>query len=156
MATDNITPTDERSTSDYRAMRHESRAANTYKAFLKDLCAMGNLDEAFAERAAVTVLGLLEQRIFGQEVKDLESQLPFKLRELLAQVPHHEGKPEEKFGRTEFFERVATNLDLDVNAVEPVIRAVFMAVRSQITEGEAEDVASQLPTDLADLWRLPA
>ena len=141
---------------DQRALRHESRAASTYKAFLKELSAIGGFDEKFAERAAVAVLGALEQRIYGEEVKDLEAQLPSKLRDFLAQVPHHQGRPERKFGRPELFRMVAEFLGRDVDEVEPIVRSVFMAVRSQITEGEAEDVADQLPSDLADLWRLPA
>ncbi|MGI5861141.1 MAG: DUF2267 domain-containing protein [Myxococcales bacterium] len=141
---------------DFRALRHESRAASTYKAFLKNLSAMGDFDEAFAEKAAVSVLAALEQRIYGEEVRDLEAQLPYKLRELLAEVPHHEGKPQAKFGRQQFFEMVANDLNKSLDEIEPIIRAVFMAVRSQITEGEAEDVADQLPSDLAELWRLPA
>jgi uncharacterized protein (DUF2267 family) len=70
-------------------------------------------------------------------------------------VPHHEGKPELKFGLEEFLTRIAGELKVDRNDVEQIVRAVFMAVRAQVSEGEADDVAAQLPTDLAGLWMLP-
>ena len=36
---------------------------------------------------------------------------------------------------------------------EAISRRVFATVRAQISEGEAEGVASQLPKDIAQLWR---
>ena len=141
---------------DRRAMRHESHASTTYKNFLKDLCSLSGMDEQKAECAAVSVLCNLEQRIYGEEARDLEAQLPSRLRELLQRCPRHQGKPSEKFGRDELFRRVADELQVDRSEAEPITRSVFSAVRAQITEGEATDVADQLPSDLADLWRLPA
>jgi uncharacterized protein (DUF2267 family) len=38
--------------------------------------------------------------------------------------------------------------------MEPLVRAVFRAMRDLISEGEANDVASNLPPDLQALWRL--
>lgn len=141
---------------DPRQQRHEAHAASTYKSFLKGLMELGSLSEGDAECAAVSVLAALERRIYGQEAKSLESQLPAKLRELLQTVPHHEGKPTEKFGREGLIEHVASDLKRDPSEIEPLVRSVFAAVRAQITEGEAEKVAAQLPSDLATLWMMPA
>lgn len=139
-----------------RAQRHDSRAGTTYKAFLRDLSGRGGFTEEFAESAAVSVLCTLEQRIMGQEVADMEAQLPSRLRELLQRCERHAGKPSEKFNRQEFVRRVCDDLNLPEDRAESVIRAVFTSVRNHLSEGEAEDVGGQLPSDLTDLWMRPA
>ena len=117
---------------DIRQLRHESRAGSTYKAFLKDLCSIGNFDEPFAERAAISVLCYLEQRVMGEEASDLNAQLPSKLRELVQRCEIHEGKPRDKYGREQFFQMVAGDLKKDPSEIEPIVRAVITAVRSQV------------------------
>lgn len=142
-------------TPELRQQRHESRAGSTYKAFLRDVCSIGDFSEELAECAAVSVLCGLERRVLGDEAADLSAQLPFKLRELLQRCEIHQGKPE-KFGREEFFQSVAEDLKKDVGEVEPIIRAVVTAVRAQVSEGEAEQFGSMLPHDLRDLWARPS
>lgn len=132
-----------------RATRHESRAANTYHAFLKDLERIGEMPKELAERAAVAVLSVLERRIFPSGARHLEAQLPSKLRELLIHLSQR------RFGRAAFFQMVADELSMDPQKVEPIVRAVFRAVRIKISDGEAQDVAAELPKDLAELWLHP-
>lgn len=139
-----------------RKQRHESRTGSTYKAFLKELCSIGNWDEAYAEKAAVSVLCNLQQRIMADEARDMQAQLPFKLQELLKTCTLHEGTKVDKFGREEFFQRVADDLGEDVGKSEQVVRSVFTCVRNHLSEGEAEDVANQLPKDIEELWRRPS
>ncbi len=137
-----------------RARRRESRTSQTYAAFIKHLCDRGGMSPAVAEKAAVSVLCALEQRIFGEEARDLEAQLPRKLTELLHRCERHEsGPPSRKFGRAEMLLRVGEELGLAPEAVEPVIRAVLDAIRDQVSEGEVDQVVRQLPADLRDLWR---
>jgi uncharacterized protein (DUF2267 family) len=112
------------------------------------------MSPSVAEQASVSVLCALEQRIFGEEARDLEAQLPQKLTELLHRCERHEsGPPPRKFGRAEMLAMVGEDLSLEPEAVEPVIRAVLDAIRDQISEGEVEQVMKQLPADLRDLWR---
>ncbi|MBN1206444.1 MAG: DUF2267 domain-containing protein [Myxococcaceae bacterium] len=137
-----------------RAQRHEARTSQTYAAFIKHLCERGGMSPSVAERTAVSVLCALEQRIFGEEARDLEAQLPQKLTELLHRCERHEsGPPPRKFGRAEMLRMVGEELGLKPEAVEPVIRAVFDAIRDQVSEGEVVEVMNQLPADLRDLWR---
>lgn len=137
-----------------RARRRESHTSQTYKAFLKHLCDRGGMSPSVAEKAAVSVLCAIEQRILGEEARDMEAQLPRKLLELLNRCERHEsGPPPRKFGRVEMLQMVSEDLSLNPEAVEPVIRAVLDAIRDQISEGEVEQVMRQLPHDLRDLWR---
>ncbi|HEX5753985.1 MAG TPA: DUF2267 domain-containing protein [Archangium sp.] len=133
--------------------RSETRRNQTYKAFLRNLMVIGSMNEEEAERAAVSVLCVLEQRLFGEEAAHLEAQLPGKLQDLLLRCERHVGKPASKFGRDGFLQMVSEDLDVDTLEAERKIRAVFTAVRDQVSEGEIEDVIGQLPMDLRELWQ---
>ncbi len=136
-----------------RLQRHETKTNQTFKQFLDNLCQLGSMREEFAERAAVSVLCALEQRLFGNEFRHLEAQLPLKLQKLLAQCERHPGEAPQKLDREAFLERIGEDLGMQTDEVEPVVRAVFTAVKDQVSEGEIEDVIHQLPSDFHDLWR---
>ncbi|HZH14138.1 MAG TPA: DUF2267 domain-containing protein [Archangium sp.] len=135
-----------------REQRSETRRNQTYKAFLRNLMVIGSMNEEEAERAAVSVLCVLEQRLFGEEAAHLEAQLPGKLQDLLIRCERHLGKPASKFGKDGFIQMVSEDLDVDSLEAERKIRAVFTAVRDQVSEGEIEDVIGQLPADMRELW----
>jgi uncharacterized protein (DUF2267 family) len=116
---------------------------------------LGSMNEEEAEKAAVSVLCVLEQRLFGEEAAHLEAQLPSKLRDLLIRCERHIGKPVPKFGRYDFIRMVSEDLETDLFQAERHIRAVFSALRDQVSEGEIEDVIGQLPADLRELWQRP-
>ncbi len=145
--------TQSQGTESRREQRSETRRNQTYKAFLANLGAIGSMNEEEAERAAVSVLCVLEQRLFGEEASHLEAQLPGKLRDLLIRCERHMGKPASKFGKDGFILMVSEELRVDGLEAERKIRAVFSAVRDQVSEGEIEDVIAQLPADLRELWR---
>ncbi|MFY2560323.1 DUF2267 domain-containing protein [Corallococcus terminator] len=140
------------STEELRAKRHESRTSRTYTFFLRDLEARAGIGRPLAERAAEAVLCTLEQRLMGPEVEHLEAQLPRKVTDLLQRCPRHEGMPPRKFKMLEFLQMVADDLDTTPNEAERLTRAVFATVREHISEGEADDVIGQLPSDLRSLW----
>lgn len=136
-----------------REQRSETRRNQTYKAFLRNLMVIGSMNEEEAERAAVSVLCVLEQRLFGEEAAHLEAQLPGKLQDLLIRCERHVGKPASKFGKDGFIQMVSEDLEVDSLEAQKKIRAVFTAVRDQVSEGEIEDVIGQLPVDLRGLWQ---
>ena len=111
------------------------------------------LEPSLAECAAVAVLRALERRILPAEAKDLEAQLPRRLVDFLPPLEQRPQRPR-RFGKEEFLQTVADDLEKPVEEMEPVVRAVFRAMRDLISEGEANDVASNLPPDLQALWRL--
>ena len=139
-------------TPDVRAQRRESRAAQTYAVFLKDLEARAGIGRERAEQVAQSVLCVLEQRLIDTEVKQMEAQLPRKMRDLLQRCSRHEGATPRKFKLEEFLAMVSEDLDTTPNEAERLSRAVCATVREHISEGEAEDVMGQLPADLRALW----
>ncbi len=133
--------------------RHQSHLGSTYAAFIKHLREVGKLESGVAECAAVSVLNALLHRIQPGEAKDLKAQLPRKLVEFLP--PQGAEQPVRAFGksREDFLRVVAEDLRKDVGEVEHLVRAVFQGLREYISEGEAEDVESNLSPELRDLWR---
>lgn len=133
--------------------RHEGRTSNTYHNFLNELCTPGDMSKEEAEKATVAVLSALEKRIQPTETNKMEAQLPQKLQELLDHSGIDKSSVPQRFGKDEFIEMVASDLDANPEEAESISRRVFATVRAQISDGEAEDVASQLPLDIAQLWR---
>ena len=141
-----------------RQQRHESRTNQTFKEFIRHLAARGGFkDETDAVRSAASVLVHLDHRLTDEEAKDLRAQLPMKLQEILNEAGQADtGRPVHKLHKDDFVACVAQDLDRAPEDAESIVRAVFATVRAHISEGEAEDVASQLPKDLAPLWMRPA
>ncbi|PTL80616.1 DUF2267 domain-containing protein [Vitiosangium sp. GDMCC 1.1324] len=140
---------------DLRARRREARRTQTYALFLKDFCAASGLPRDRAEKALVSVLCALEQRLIKGEADDLRAQLPMKLQEALQACNPQRERPVWKFGLDEFLQMVAEDIGGDRAQAESVTRAAFATVRAHITEGEAEQVGHELPADLRALWARP-
>lgn len=138
-------------TPEQRKQRRESRTRNTYLAFLKNLAEISQLSFDDAEDAALAVLRRLEDRLTANEANDLEAQLPDKLKELL-ETEEREKKTPIKYTLSEFYEAIADDAGVSPSEAIPLVSLVFRAVNQQISRGESEDVASQLPQDLAQVW----
>jgi len=135
-----------------RAERREQRHNQTFAEFMTYLRRVGQISEEVAEKSAVAVLCALERRILPDESKDLESQLPYKLRELVRRCDTHAVIPPHKIHRPEFVAMVAEDLAVPPDRAEHLILSVFRALRAQVSPGEARQVEGQLPPDLRTLW----
>ena len=135
-----------------RAERREQRHNQTFAEFMTYLRRVGQISEEVAEQSAVAVLCALERRILPDESKDLESQLPYKLRELVRRCDTHAVLPPHTIHRREFVAMVAEDLAVPPDRAEHLILSVFHALRAQVSEGEARQVGGQLPPDLRSLW----
>jgi uncharacterized protein (DUF2267 family) len=146
-------PTSDQELKQRREQRHASHVGATYAAFIRYLSELGSMEPEVAECAAISVLSALERRILPKEAKHLEAQLPRKLVEFLPPPDQRPARPH-RFGREEFLRTVADDLKKSPEEVEPLVRTVFRVFQEHISEGEAEDVAANLPPDLRALWRL--
>lgn len=129
---------------------------NTFLDIVKQEGGLRNRDEA--ERATRIVFDLLHHRITEEEAQDVRSQLPEQLANLWEGgttwmewlfsklAPHH------TYTRQEFIDEVNARKGDIMATGEQIVRAVFYALQSQISPGEARDVAAQLPRDLKQLW----
>lgn len=110
-----------------------------------------------AEHVVTAIFTALRDRITPEEADDVWSQLPTAWKELWDSGSWWEKmgsrmRGMNKLNRDEFVARVRMHIPNDVPA-EQAVRAVFHALKEQISPGEAADVSSQLPEDLRTLWK---
>jgi uncharacterized protein (DUF2267 family) len=89
-------------------------------------------------------------RLTENESRDLRAQLPSQLKEMWKV---EELKGVTKFHECESLERIMHDGNLNnLEIAEKAARGVFKVLKEQITKGEAEDVAAQLPKNLEEMW----
>jgi uncharacterized protein (DUF2267 family) len=135
-----------------RRQRRTARASTTYRNFLKVVGASLLLPLDRAEQVVSSVLSTLEQTLPQDEMAHLASQLPSKLRELLASGEWHEPLPSGRVGAPEFLVTVARDLNVGPDEAEHYVRGVFRALTATVSPGEIEDVVHVLRRDLRELW----
>ena len=103
-----------------------------------------------AEELCKIVFHLLSARLTENESRDLKAQLPSGIKEMWKEV---EEKGVIKFHKDELLVRIMNEGQLDNMVIaEIVAKAVFKVLKEQITKGEADDVAAQLPKALKKMW----
>jgi uncharacterized protein (DUF2267 family) len=128
-----------------------------YRALVDALAREGLPRRAEAARAVEAVMCALAQRLAHDDFADVRELLPDPFRTRLAPCERHAVAPRGRFASPEeFYEVVAEDLDRSPDEVETTVRAVFAAVRAQLSEKETEDLAERLPADVAPLWRRPS
>lgn len=98
------------------------------------------------------VMCALSERLSAGEVHDVVLSLPEGIRSLVDRCTMHRGEPGIVFGRRGLIERVAEHLALDGTDALPVISGVFATVKRILPWKEVNDITSQLPSDLRELW----
>jgi uncharacterized protein (DUF2267 family) len=103
--------------------------------------------------AFAAVMSTLAQRLPLGEATYLVEQLPMDLRPLVSDALEERAEDPELFDRDELFARVGAQLDID--EVEPVVRAVFRSVQEYLRSDAFEHVMTHLPRDIEELWVVP-
>jgi uncharacterized protein (DUF2267 family) len=129
-----------------------------YRALVDALAREGLPRRAEAARAVEAVVCALAQRFADADFDDIRERLPAPFRTRLVACERHVAAPRPEAPQTaeDVYAVVAEDLDRSPDEVESTVRAVLGAVRSQLDEREAEDVAGRLPLDLQPLWRRPS
>lgn len=127
-----------------------------YRALVDALAREGLPRRTEAARAVEAVVCALAQRLGGPEFEPLRELLPEPFRTRLEPCERHAVAPLELRSAEEVYAIVAEDLERDPDEVEPTVRAVLAAVRAQLSEGEAEEIAGRLPLDLLPVWRRPS
>lgn len=120
--------------------------------FLKYVIEMGGPGDP--ESAAVvtrTVLDNLGKRLEGTEVADLAAQLPDELQEPLTR---HGSEEPVRDDVDDFLRRIAEGLgqDVDPETAGTYVRAVLSTLGAMVSEGEIDDLLSQLPAGFAPFF----
>lgn len=104
-------------------------------------------DNQSAERAVRATLSVLGQRLAGGEAKDLASQLPGDLKDVL---PAEGGG--ERFDVDTFYRRIAEQEGEGVTVAQARqhARAIAKGLETALSDGEWRNFTSQLPPDFQD------
>ena len=125
--------------------------------FLSQLQAEAGLaDRQETETLAASVLTSLRDRLTPEEAADLEAQLSPDMRALWQGSPvqalFHKATGPVRMSYQEFVEKVASETGVAPERAEALMKVVFRLLKSSISPGEAEDVASVLPKKLKIAW----
>ncbi len=105
-----------------------------------------------ARRITGAVFHALRDRLTPDEADQAVAQLPRPLK-LLWWQGEAEGRKPLKMHRREFYARVRLEAALvSERETRQAVHAVFGALKSQLSPGEAEDILTQLPKDLKQVW----
>ncbi|KAB2976813.1 DUF2267 domain-containing protein [Streptomyces sp. SS1-1] len=121
-----------------------------YDGFLAHVRERGEYkDQGEAADVTSAVLEVLAQRISAGEVKDLASQMPGPLGEVLLQATPEQTR---SFGIEEFYRRVAERTNARPRTAQWDASAVLTTVADAVTGGELNQIISQLPSSYAVLF----
>jgi uncharacterized protein (DUF2267 family) len=130
---------------------HEEEAVMTYDEFVQAIRAETHIESREeAEETAFVVLDALAERISGGEADDLYAQLPDPLKSRL-QARVRRDEPARSMSAHEYVALVASRLGVSEEDAERRIRGVFDVVRRAVTQGEFDDVLSQLDSSYLGL-----
>jgi uncharacterized protein (DUF2267 family) len=115
---------------------------------VRNLAELGTNEDA--QQATRATLETLRERLAGDEPSNLAAQLPPEI------APFVEGKGgREAFPVEEFYGRVAQREGVTNDEAVKHARAVATVLQTAVTEGELEDVRSQLSDDYKELFGQP-
>jgi uncharacterized protein (DUF2267 family) len=107
-------------------------------------------DRSVVKRATAAVLHALRDRLTGEEADQVAAQLPIELKDVWHEGERRDGEPV-KLDLAAFCERVRRDVGLpSAREARWMILAVFAALKTQISPGEARHVMAQLPKELWD------
>jgi len=114
---------------------------------------LGRGDRQQAYRVLRAVLLALRDRLTVEEATDLGAQLPMLVRGIYYEQWNPSKVPTRERRRDDFLAHVAESTQEQVDGdPEPLVRAVFSVLDRNITEGQIDDVKSNLPDDIRSLW----
>lgn len=116
--------------------------------FLDAVAKRSGLPPTEAANVTRATLETLAERISGGEARDLAAQLPEELRGYL----HKQEETAQRLDLAEFVHEVRARAALDDQRAGVGARAVLTTVRDAVSADELEDVMSELPKDLRQLF----
>lgn len=102
-----------------------------------------------AENFIQAAFEVLSNRIYGNEAKDLASQLPEEIGQYLR---GHEDENGTYMELQTFYSRVAERAGLSPQAVPQKLRGLFSTIQLAVTPGQFDHLKVNLPEEYADLF----
>lgn len=120
----------------------------------------GIYDKKTAERGVQIVLSILSHRLTEEEANDVKDQLPEELKRDWSndvwitnfyKLSGKRLKYRHKIELMSIVENETLRERLDLNT-ERLCKAVFHVLKEQITTGESQDIAGQLPDEIREFY----
>ena len=97
-------------------------------------------------------LHTLTQHMAGNAADNLGAQLPGPLLDIIRELSPDERDQGQRFKLTEFYERVADKLDVDVETGKQYTHQFMQVLGPMVTEGELHKIKITLSDDYAPLF----
>jgi uncharacterized protein (DUF2267 family) len=131
---------------------HRSLGMTTQTFLQQVLASAGRPSLEDTRKVTAAVFHALRDRLTPEEADQAAAQLPRPLK-LLWWRGEIEGRRPMKMHRQKFYERVRREAGLaSEREARIATTAVFAALKTQLSPGEAEDILGQLPKDLKTVW----
>jgi CBS domain-containing protein/uncharacterized protein (DUF2267 family) len=131
-------------------LRRKARAASAYARLLSAVEIHSGLKAREpAERALLSVLGMLCRRVTPAEARHFLAQLPSKLQ---PELERHLDGPDRHVTRAAIEAELRSRLHLDEDAAAVLLTSVCEALTDGVSAGEIESFRGQLPLDMKDLF----
>jgi CBS domain-containing protein/uncharacterized protein (DUF2267 family) len=132
------------------AMRSAARAASTYGRLLGRVqIAAGLGSVAEAETALEVVLGSIVRRLTPDEARDFIAQLPSLLQHPLLGLPPG---PDKLITLDTIESQLAQRLDIDPERASGLLTAIGSTIAQVVSPGQIENMQSQLPRPMRDVF----
>lgn len=136
------------------ARRQEAQRHRAYIDLLRRTLEVTGLTSAEqAELALEVVLSGLVRRVTPEEAGDFLSQLPNRVRQYAQTLP---SGPDPSVTRATIERELDVYLQVGPDRAAELVERVGQALEESVSAGEIEDLRSQLPSDLKQLFRAPA
>lgn len=142
------------------ALNLESYSQKGYE-FIKEVAiALGNTDDTgHASRVLVAVLHALRDMITPEESLHFIAQLPLYIKGVYVDQWKISGKQKNIRTMDEFLEDIRQKCSRtagrdfgDDETTQQKVEAVFKVLQRHVSQGEIEDIKTQLPQPLVELW----
>jgi len=115
---------------------------------------IGCMSREEAYRALSSTLHALRDRLVPEEAVQLAAQLPLLIRGMYYDGYTLSGKPLTVRSKDDFLDLVGSELTTtpEINP-EDAAKGVFSVLERRVSKGEIDDIKSQLPEEIKELWQ---
>lgn len=132
--------------------RHQVKESQSFVKMVDRLALELAVEQNEAADIASSVICVLEQRIQRGAGRNLEAQLPERLRDMLFHCSLHVSEDPRDIDHDRFVSMVAEDLGVPETRAETYVRKVLEDISHQVSPEEIQDVLAELPSDLRALW----
>ncbi|MFZ5955212.1 MAG: DUF2267 domain-containing protein [Nanoarchaeota archaeon] len=121
--------------------------------WIKELMNELDFDEQMAYHALKGILVELRNKLELDEIAELSAQLPIIIRGIYFDGWNPSSKPI-KYSKSEFVSRVHAHMqnNPEIDPTE-IVQKTFIFLSKKISEGEVNDIKSNLPKKIKELWK---